>query len=62
MNYGQVFDCMSQGSWAVGPRAGWQIRRGSSVQSTKELSGSKIETFCPCSASRNFFYESKSCF
>ena len=25
------------------------------LQSTKELSGSKIETFCPCSASRNFF-------
>ena len=24
------------------------------LQSTKELSCSKIETFCPCSASRNF--------
>ena len=25
------------------------------LQSTKELGGSKIETFCPCSASRNFY-------
>ena len=25
------------------------------LQNTKELSGSKIETFCPCSASRNFY-------
>ena len=29
------------------------------LQSTKELSGSKIETFCPCSASRNFYGSSK---
>ena len=28
------------------------------LQSTKELSGSKIETFCPCSVSRNFLYKS----
>ena len=27
------------------------------LQITKDLSGSKLETFCPCSASRNFSAE-----